>query len=107
MTEKELMITISYAENDVSISLTELCEICGVSSNYISDLIAYEIIHPQGKTPRDWTFNLRELQRIKRAVRLQRDLDVNLAGIAILLDLLDEMDRLRIHSNVLERHFLK
>jgi chaperone modulatory protein CbpM len=35
------------------------------------------------------------LRRARLAVRLERDLEVNLAGVALALDLLEEIDRLR------------
>ena len=41
-------------------------------------------------------FSAIELRRARTAMRLQRDLGVNLAGIALILDLLDEVDTLRL-----------
>ena len=35
--------------------------------------------------------------RVHSAIRLQRDLGVNLAGIALVLDLLEELKYLRMH----------
>jgi chaperone modulatory protein CbpM len=43
------------------------------------------------------------LQRAKTAVHLQRDLDVNLAGVALVLDLLEEMEELRERVKLLDR----
>lgn len=106
MAKKEVLITVNYAQ-ETPVSLKELCEICSVSTDYVHELITYEIIRPQGEELSDWTFDLRELTRIKRALRLQHDLEVNLAGIAIVLDLLDEIEELRAHAKLLEKHFFK
>jgi chaperone modulatory protein CbpM len=42
------------------------------------------------------------LQRARVALRLQNDLDVNLAGAALALELLDELDELRARVQRLE-----
>jgi chaperone modulatory protein CbpM len=105
MVKHELMIIADYSQ-DTALSLEELCEICHISSDLIHDLIAYEIIHPKQPSTDRWVFDLAELKRIQIALRLQRDLEVNLAGVAVVLDLLDELEALRKNSELLERHFL-
>jgi chaperone modulatory protein CbpM len=42
-----------------------------------------------------WRFGGAELSRVRRIRRLQRDFDANLASVAVMLDLLDEIERLR------------
>jgi chaperone modulatory protein CbpM len=41
--------------------------------------------------------------RLHRALRLQQDLEVNLPGIALTMNLLEELDELRSRIRVLER----
>ncbi|RDI41812.1 chaperone modulator CbpM [Aquicella lusitana] len=106
MAKKEIMIIADYT-SDTPVSLEEICEICNISADFIQDLIEYEIVHPEGELPEEWQFDLDELQRIKTALRLQRDLEVNLAGVAVVLDLLDEMERLRARMAMLEKLYLK
>lgn len=105
MVKHEIMIIADYSQ-EAALSLEELCEICHISSDIIHDLIAYEIIHPKQPSPGRWVFGLTELKRIQIALRLQRDLEVNLAGVAVVMDLLDELETLRKHSELFERHFL-
>jgi chaperone modulatory protein CbpM len=42
-----------------------------------------------------WTFSGVAVTRIRTAHRLQQDLHVNLAGAALAIDLLEEIERLR------------
>jgi DnaJ-class molecular chaperone len=42
-----------------------------------------------------WLFRVSCTKRTRIALRLQRDLDVNVAGVALALDLLDELQELR------------
>ena len=44
-------------------------------------------------------------RRARTAIRLQRDLDINLAGAALVLELLDEIDTLRSRLHVLDREY--
>lgn len=104
MARKDIIIIADYSQESL-LRFDEICTICNVSSDTIVSLIEYEIIHPRGNTPAEWTFDLAELKRIKTALRLQHDLEVNLQGVAVVLQLLDEMDDLRIKLELLEKHF--
>ncbi len=86
--------------------IEELCEICRINEAYLEDLVEYDVITvtvPLEKA----VFDLNQLERIKTAIRLQRDLEVNMAGAALILDLLDELHNLRTRADILERHLLK
>lgn len=106
MAKKEIMIVADYTQEN-PISFEELCEICDISADFIHTLIEYEIIHPAGMVPEEWIFDVTHLTRVKTAVRLQRDLEVNVAGIAVVLDLLDELKQLREYAELLEKHIKK
>ena len=105
MVKHELLIIADYSE-DSSLTLQELCEVCNISADIIHDLMAYDIIHPTCSAEQQWVFGLTELRRIKTALRLQHDLELNLAGVALVLDLLDEVEELRARADILERHIL-
>ena len=49
---------------------------------------------PGGDSPTEWRFEGVALRRACRAVRLVRDLDLNPPGVALALQLLDEIERL-------------
>jgi chaperone modulatory protein CbpM len=58
-------------------------------------LVEEGIIEPDGKELHLWRFSGVSLVRARSALRLQRDLGVNLAGIALALNLMEELERLR------------
>lgn len=103
---KDIIIIADYTE-ETSFTLEELCEICGIETVLARDLITYDIILPAGSEPDEWVFNMTQLKRLKTALRLQRDLEVNLAGIALVLDLLEEVEELRANALLLHKHILK
>lgn len=103
MEKKQVVIITDYTETPLT--LDELCEICHFSKDMVNDLVKYEIIHPLGKVPEEWIFDLDELKRAKKAVRLRRDFEVNLEAIALVLDLLEEMEQLRSQVEFLKKHY--
>ena len=76
-------------------SLGEACGLCRVNDERIQEMIREGVLSPAGSSAQEWRFGAREVKRIQVALRLQRDLDVNLPGAALALDLLEELDRLR------------
>jgi chaperone modulatory protein CbpM len=60
------------------------------------------MLHPRGSAPEHWCFSGIEVWRARRAQRLQQDLELNLAGAALALELLDEVERLRCRVRRLE-----
>ncbi len=85
------------------LSVTELTRVCGVSIEQISLMVGEGMLHPRGKVPEQWRFTGVEVKRTRRALRLQRDLEVNLPGAALALDLLEEVEQLRARVRRLEQ----
>jgi chaperone modulatory protein CbpM len=76
-------------------SLSEACRLCRVDNQRIQEMIQEGVLSPTGSSAQEWRFGAQELKRIQVAVRLQRDLGVNLPGAALVLDLLEELEHLR------------
>ncbi len=87
------------AEQDIEIvevlTLSELCRFCQTDDAWIVELVQNGVLEPQGHAIEEWTFHAVHIARAKKARRLNRDLGVNAAGVAVILDLLDERDALR------------
>ena len=49
----------------------------------------------QGPAPEDWHFPGPQVRRAQRAARLMRDLELDLPATALVLELLEEVERLR------------
>lgn len=90
-------------EEEVVLSLHELSLAARLSTERVIELVEEGVVEPAGREPGDWTFRGHSLYRIRCARRLERDLGVNTAGIALALDLLDEVRRLRARLARLEQ----
>lgn len=82
-------------DDSIEVSLAELCSVCRVSEDLIVEIVAEGIVEPAGSKPAEWRFSGVALARVRRALRLQHDFGVNLAGAALALDLLEELERVR------------
>lgn len=86
------------------LTLRDLCHDCQVNAEYVIELVEFGIVQPrEGRRPREWVFAGDDLVRVKKAERLRRDLEVNLPGVALSLDLLEELSQLRRRVEDLER----
>ncbi len=90
-----LLVHTGTVMEDDALTLGQLCRACGVHADWIISLVEESIIEPQGEDVRLWRFPGASLVRARSALRLQSDLGVNLAGIALILDLMEELENLR------------
>jgi len=102
MIVKADILTGVIVEEEMELSLAELCRACAVPAESLLGLVDEGILEPSGRGPRQWRFAGHNLQRARTALQLQEDLGVNLAGAALALELMDEIDRLTSRLRILE-----
>jgi chaperone modulatory protein CbpM len=93
MTQKTL--TGDLLDERAELTLDELCWACSGSQEWIIELVEEGVLEPIDHEQTDWRFEGTCLQRARTATRLQNDLEVNLAGVALALELIDELEILR------------
>jgi chaperone modulatory protein CbpM len=73
------------------ISFAELCASVNIDQATVYELVEYRIIRPDtGNVPEEWLFNAAAVSVVKKALRLQRDLQIDLADVALVVKLLEE-----------------
>lgn len=82
-------------EDETRLTLRQLCDTCSVRAEYIIELVDEGFIEPSGVEKSHWCFNGVSIRRVQKAKRLQHDLGINLAGVALALELIDEIEQLR------------
>lgn len=95
-------ITGFILEEQTGLSLADLCRACAAQADRIVELVNEGVLAPAGSSPETWHFSGTHLHRARVALRLENDLGVNLAGAALALELLDELDSLRARLRRLE-----
>jgi chaperone modulatory protein CbpM len=99
---KLALLTGYILEEQTELTLDEICRACAAQADMIMELVQEGVLAPEGGTPDHWRFTGMHLHRARVALRLQDDLGVNLAGAALALELLDELDNLRARLQILE-----
>jgi len=92
-------------EEEHTLSLAELCQLCVLPAEQLINMVNYGVIEPLegGTICSQWVFSTTSLFRVQTALRLQRDLDVNLEGAVLALELMDEIKALRQNVTYLKR----
>ena len=81
-------------DDETELSLNDLCKVCSSSAEWIIELVEEGALEPIGYQQKQWRFSGVNLQRARTAMRLQRDLGLNLAGVALAVDLLEQIETL-------------
>ncbi len=89
-------------EDEIELSLADLCRTCQLPAERVFQLVEEGVIEPLGREPAHWRFHGVSVRRVRCAQRLERDLGVNTAGAALALELLEELERLRVRLRRLE-----
>lgn len=82
-------------EEEVVFSLSGLCRAAGASPAQVLSLVDEGVLQPEGNAPQHWAFAGPSLRTTRAALRLNTDLALGTAGVALVLELLDEIDSLR------------
>ena len=92
---RDTVLQSEVIETRRELSLSDLCEVCTVTTERVVRLVDEGLVEPVGREPAEWRFSGRSVRRVVVAERLSRDLRLNTAGAALVLDLLDEVKQLR------------
>lgn len=96
-------ITGIILEEQTQLTLAEISRGCAVHAECIIELVEEGVLAPVGAEPRQWRFDGTHLRRATIALRLQHDLGINLAGVALALQLLDEVNALKARLRTIGR----
>jgi chaperone modulatory protein CbpM len=88
-------LSVQLLDESAALTMDELSRACASQTELVLELVEEGILKPEGPAPEHWRFSGTQLKRARIALRLQHDLGVNLAGAALALQLLDEMEELR------------
>lgn len=102
--------SITIIEGSVvgELTLRDLAQACDTHADWIMTLVDEGILAPRGTNKAsEWRFEAASLQRALAVRRLQRDLSLNLAGAALVLDMRDQIQRLQHQLELLEKRGLR
>jgi chaperone modulatory protein CbpM len=88
----------------VHVSFADLCESVSINEELLLELIAHGIVAPiEGELREEWLFNVSAVNIASKATRIHRDLAIDWADIALVLNLLEEVETLHAENTLLKQ----
>ena len=81
-------------DESTMLSLEDLSRMCSVDERHIVEYVQEGVLNVI-EVRSQWQFSGDALRRARLAVRLARDLELNLAGVALAVNLIEEIAQLR------------
>jgi len=95
-----------YSSTRMQLTLSETCSTLGLERHFLIEIVEHGIVQPgseSGKgTPDHWLFDANMLNTLQRACRLQRDLELDWSAAALVLELLEEKEKLLLENERLK-----
>ena len=93
MNTSAVAIAICITDDD-ALELEAFAAACGAEVAFVRLLVDEGLVQPVALEPA-WRFSGEALARVRRIRRLQRDFEASLQSVAVMLDLIDEVEHLR------------
>lgn len=98
------------------ISFDELCELEGIESHYVLQVVEYGIVMPvnqntnedleqgmQSSDEESWLFDTKGIPWIKTALRLHQDLEIDWVAVAMVVELMQQKQALQEENEAYQR----
>ena len=76
-----------------------ICYSFKLNPDIINEMVAWGIAEPSGNKPEKWLFSHEDFERIGRASRFKDELEINIPGAALALQLIEDIKNLRNKEN--------
>jgi DNA-binding transcriptional MerR regulator len=94
MSEVRYQIVLRRVERE-QVTLDALAASAGLHPSLVECFVEFGLLEPEERTGPQMLFNVSCISRLRTIVRLRRDVGANLAGIAVILDMLDRIAALQ------------
>jgi chaperone modulatory protein CbpM len=100
-----IVVTGLIVDENILFTLTEVRQRFSIDDAIMDAMLEHGLIEPK-KNPAaaEMCVDQQTLQRIQTALHLYHDLGVNIAGVALVLDVLNELATVRSELHILQRH---
>lgn len=99
MSTQSLSVSVGrIVEEEGPLGVDELCRLCAVERQFILELVQEGVLETRPSTKPEFVGP--SLRRAQLAVRLRRDLGVNVAGAALAIELLERIEALERRQDV-------
>jgi chaperone modulatory protein CbpM len=93
-TPQDQALSGAIFEESATLTIEDLSRLCAVDERHIVAFVEEGVLEVIEMSTQ-WHFRGSALRRARLALRQERDLELNLAGVALALELMDELEHLR------------
>ena len=91
------------SEINYYLTLEEVTQSVHVTLDTVITIVDHGIVEPRGEQPQEWLFDPHMLGTLRRAARLQRDLELDWDAIALAVSLIEQVQELRRENRCLRQ----
>ena len=100
---KHDIVTGVLMDEDTTLTVVVVCQHCHLPEVVLMEWIAHGLLGDHYQPSHAIQFDYHMVDRVCTAHRLQHDLEVNLQGVILALELMDEMAKMRDELAILKR----
>ena len=100
---KSYPLTLWRTENSL-LTLEDLAKAAGMTPEVVDAFVRYRLVEPSFRTTTCPLFPTSCVERLKRILSLRYDLGVNLAGVAVILEMTERIEELKRELIVLRTY---
>jgi DNA-binding transcriptional MerR regulator len=102
MSDKAQALVLWRTEHSL-LSAEELARAAGVQAGTVEVFVRYRLIEPSTNAGSDQLFPTSVVDRLQRIVHLRQDLGVNFAGVAVILEMTERLERMQREVELLRQ----
>jgi DNA-binding transcriptional MerR regulator len=95
MAEQTHALTVWRTEHSL-LTIEDLASAAGLHPELVDTLVRYRLVEPTASTGTCLLFPISSVERLGRILRLRHDLGVNLAGVGVILELMERIEHLQM-----------
>ncbi|MBF8778994.1 chaperone modulator CbpM [Pseudomonas fulva] len=87
----------------VQLDMRTLCQEADLTADCVIEIVEHGIVEPSGRTPDEWLFDDQAPLLARRAAKLRQELELEWEGVALAMELLQEVRQLRSENVMLRQ----
>ncbi len=91
-------------DEGTKISFVDICQKCNISEQILLEMIEHGLLHHEVHYSKKIHVDPKTFLRIQSASRLHQDLGINIPGVVLALELLDELEKITSELDILHHH---
>ncbi len=97
---KDQILAGTIVDETTQVSIEQLSIFCSVRRerivSLVEEVVLEQVARRRNRHSDEWRFCGERPKRAARAIRLQRELDIDMSALGLVLDLLEEIEALRV-----------